>query len=265
MENLIVLHSIDVIRRQYPTGEYPVLVMCSDMNHYICKYIRNSTSNQKLVCELIGTKMAMIWELNVPAVAFVNIKPEHWPVSFVRPKIMTTMLGSKYLDSVEYVSPPNFDKLPQTKKMLSHLLKIALFDFWIANEDRNANNSNLLYDISNKRLVPIDFGCILNNADFRYPMMQLTTNETIISSPLFKYLSNDISIQGLQKVKNDIRQSYAVNLSLCRNRIDTVIEYMPEDWNVPKEVVTDKLSQLFEPDWTEGAWNNFEECLNDNI
>ena len=37
-------------------------------------------------------------------------------------------------------------------------MKIALFDFWIANEDRNANNANLLYDVGRGRLISIDYG-----------------------------------------------------------------------------------------------------------
>ena len=33
-----ILNSIDAISKQYPTGEVPVLVMCSDMNLYNTPY-----------------------------------------------------------------------------------------------------------------------------------------------------------------------------------------------------------------------------------
>jgi len=46
-----VIESVKVIEHQYPTGEEPVLVMCSDMNAYICKYMRSSASAFKLACE----------------------------------------------------------------------------------------------------------------------------------------------------------------------------------------------------------------------
>ena len=265
MANLPILNSIDVIRKQYPTGEEPVLVMCSDMNFYMCKYIRHSASNQKLACELIGAKMAMVWRLNVPKISLVKIKSEHWPSFFVRPKTMTTMLGSRYLDAVEYVLPSTFDKLAKTSEMFNQLLKIALFDLWMANEDRNSNNSNLLYDISNKSLVPIDFGCILNTADFQSPLMQLTATDTIINSPLFKYLSNGISSQGIQKVKDDLQKSYAIFLNQCRSQIDAISKEIPSDWSISAKDVTNKLLQLFEPAWTERVWDNFEEYLNDNL
>lgn len=46
-----VIESVKVIEHQYPTGEERVLVMCSDMNAYICKYMRSSASAFKLACE----------------------------------------------------------------------------------------------------------------------------------------------------------------------------------------------------------------------
>lgn len=265
MDNKPILNSIDAISKQYPTGETPVLVMCSDMNSYICKYIRNSASAQKLACELIGAKMTQVWELNAPPVSLVRIKPEHWPVKYLPPKVMTTMLGSKYLSSVEYISPSNFDKLAKSVSNLGHLLKIALFDFWVANEDRNENNSNLLYDVITKMFVPIDFGCILNNADFQSTMMQLTITDTIVNSPLFKYMSEGIASQTIQKQVSNLKGKYIKYVSQCQKHVDSIVEEIPTDWNIPASLVSNKLLQLFEPKWTEAVWSNFEECLNDNL
>lgn len=260
MANLPILNSIDVIRKQYLTGEEPVLVLCSDLNLYVCKYIRNSASVQKLACELIGVRMAEAWGLNVPKAGLVRIKPEHWPVQFTRPKRMTTMLGSKLLEAVEYVLPSTFSKLSQTSGMFNQLLKIALFDFWVANEDRNSNNSNLLYDIKNTRLVPIDFGCILNSADFDSSMMQLTSTDTILSSSLFKHLAQNVT----EKRLHELRRYFDAYIGQCRLLVNSIIDDLPLDWNVPAETVNNKLNQLFQPDWIEAVWSNFEECLKDN-
>jgi hypothetical protein len=43
------------------------------------------------------------------------------------------------------------------------------------------------------------------------------------------------------------------------------MDELPKDWNVPTEIVADKLKQLFDKSWTSGVWKNFVECLNDNI
>ena len=39
------LHSIQEISKQYMTGDLPVLVLCSDTQQYICKYMRPNNSN----------------------------------------------------------------------------------------------------------------------------------------------------------------------------------------------------------------------------
>ena len=71
------LTSIKTIEQRFRTGEEPVLVVCSDKNSYICKYMRSSASAYKLVCELVGSIMAVTWKLNTPSVAFININPKH--------------------------------------------------------------------------------------------------------------------------------------------------------------------------------------------
>ena len=52
-----MLDSIKDIQKQYETGEYPVLVMCSDKNEYVCKYMRSLNPAYKLVCEFIGSHL----------------------------------------------------------------------------------------------------------------------------------------------------------------------------------------------------------------
>lgn len=61
---LPILYSAKRIEQQFHTGEEPVLVMCSDVNTYVCKYMRSSAAAYKLVCELVGARMAKAW--NVP-------------------------------------------------------------------------------------------------------------------------------------------------------------------------------------------------------
>lgn len=165
-----VLNSVKVIEQQYRTGEEPVLVICSDMNAYICKYVRSSGAAFKLACELIGSRMAVAWQLDTPDIAFVRIKSAHWAGRFLQHSLSAPSLGSKQLESVVDVTPSTYGDVKATTAILRQLLKIALFDFWIANEDRNVNNANLLYDVGRGRLVSIDYGCILNTATFDYAM-----------------------------------------------------------------------------------------------
>jgi len=58
-----VVQSISAISKQYETGEHPVLVMCSDRQLYVCKYVRGTASAYKLACEYIGACFAKSWSV----------------------------------------------------------------------------------------------------------------------------------------------------------------------------------------------------------
>lgn len=73
-----MLDSIKDIQKQYETGENPVLVMCSDKNEYVCKYMRSLNPAYKLVCEFIGSRLVEKWNIRSPKMNLVKIKAEHW-------------------------------------------------------------------------------------------------------------------------------------------------------------------------------------------
>ncbi len=73
-----VYHSIESIKKQFSTGEEPVLALCSDLNEYVCKYMRSFATPYKLVCELIGAIFAYKWGIQIPEFALIKLLPEHW-------------------------------------------------------------------------------------------------------------------------------------------------------------------------------------------
>ena len=76
------------------------------------------------------------------------------------------------------VTPTMLDEIEPSPTLLRHLAFIALFDFWMANEDRNANNYNLMYDVNAHLFVPIDYGCVFNTATYDYSLSQLTETDS---------------------------------------------------------------------------------------
>lgn len=262
---LPTIHSIKQIERQLNTGEEPVLVMCSDVNTYICKYMRSSAASYKLACEFIGARLASEWQLNTPYIALVNIKAAHWTGINLSHSVSAPSLGNRWLVGVVDITPSTFAKVPANIDTLKQLLKIALFDFWIANEDRNANNANLMYDVDHERLVSIDYGCIFNTATFDYPLSQLTSTDTILWSDLFKHLAQHQTMTTILPLIDDMRNEYKTILQQCEHLTQEIVNGIPLEWNIPKTTVSAKLSQLFDKKWTDGVWDNFIENLNDNI
>lgn len=261
---LPILYSAKRIEQQYHTGEEPVLVMCSDVNTYVCKYMRSSAAAYKLVCELVGARMAKAWHLNTPDIALVKIKPAHWDGIKLSHSLSAPSLGSRWLDCVIDITPSTYAKVPANDSTLKQLARIALFDFWIANEDRNANNANLMYDVAEGQFVSIDYGCIFNTATFDYPMSQLTSTDTILWSDLFEHLKQNqekSSICLLEQLKDE----YDSFIKQCSCLKSEIIDEIPQEWNVPQGIIKEKIDQLFDDKWTEEVWNNFKECLNENI
>jgi len=259
-----ILHSAKQIERQFHTGEEPVLVMCSDVNTYVCKYMRSSTASYKLVCELIGSQMAKAWQLNTPKIAFVKIRSSHWEGINISHNISAPSLGFKWVEGVVDITPSTYAKVSASTNTLYQLMKIALFDFWIANEDRNANNANLMYDVANEHFVSIDYGCIFNTATFDYPLSQLTSTDTILWSDLFVHLNQNQEKESILLLVEKLKDEFHKSLTECSVVCGETIDQIPQEWNVPKVVIREKINQLFDDKWSMQVWNNFVECLNEN-
>lgn len=266
MDNIPILNSIKRIERQYNTGETPVLVVCSDKESYVCKYMRSSSASYKLVSEFIGAQFVSEWNLESPIMALVRIRPEHWAdiVKTTR-NLSAPALGYKYMNGVIDINPTTYSSVSQSETLLFQLLKIALFDFWIANEDRTYNNANLLYDVSNEKLVSIDYGGILNTSTYEYSLSQLTSTDTILYADLFRHLSKGINLCDIQKKVCLLKEYFEESINKCNLKIQKMIDAIPVEWNVSKKQVEDKLTQLFDEDWVKEVWNNFNECLKENF
>ncbi len=259
------LHSAKQIEQQFHTGEEPVMVMCSDVNIYVCKYMRSSATAYKLACEFIGAKLAKAWQMNSPDIALVDIRPAHWEKMSLSHSLSAPAIGFRWLDGVVDITPSTFAKVPASEETLSQLIKIALFDFWVANEDRNANNANLMYDVAREQLVSIDYGCIFNTATFESPISQLTSTDTILWSDLFKHLLQGADRQSLFAIVDRLKANYEDCLQRSKSVIAEVLTEMPQEWKVPSETVSEKMHQLFDAQWIARVWENFTDCLNENI
>ena len=259
------LYSAKRIEQQFHTGEEPVMVMCSDVNLYVCKYMRSSATAYKLGCELIGARLAKAWQLRTPDIAQVHIKPAHWEGINVSHSLSAPAIGGRWMDGMVDITPSTCAKVPATTKTLGQLMKIALFDFWTANEDRNANNANLMFDVAREQLVSIDYGCIFNTATFEYSLSQLTSTDTILCSDLFRHLVLNIDRQTVLTIAGRLKTDYDESLRQSSHATTGIVEDIPQEWKVPAEIVSEKLRQLFDGQWAAAVWENFMACLNENF
>lgn len=144
-------HSIEAIHRVFPTnGSRPVLVTCDDFEDYVCKY----RFVDQLLNEFLASEFLRLWDVPTPETCFVRVKSDHvprevWPEGARPPLFEKECFGSKYLPSAIEVSDSltTLATVPGDARKIKNradFLKIAIFDLWMANEDRTGNNYNLL-------------------------------------------------------------------------------------------------------------------------
>ena len=259
------IESIKNIEKQYQTGEEPVMVLCSDLNPYICKYMRSSSPSYKLICEFVGSLFARIWGVRTPEIAFVRIKGNHWNGLSVPHILNVPSLGSKYIQGVIDISPSTYREIEPTIDLLNNLLEIALLDIWLSNEDRNINNANLMYELDKGRFVAIDFGCIFNTATFDYELTQLTVTDSILYSDLFRSLASGINKSIIQKILDVLNIYYMKAIERSVKQKEEIIKHLPVEWCVPPEVVNKKLEELFTDRWIKDSWENFRQNVYENL
>ena len=254
--------SIKSIEKQYNTGEKPVLVVCADLNQYICKYMQTNATAYKLICELTGAWFASVWNIISPDTAFVHIKSEHCCGLQIK---HGPAFGSRKLDTVIDITPSTSNTIKTSEKQLRQILKIALFDIWVSNEDRNMNNANLMYNISTEDLIAIDHGCIFNTATFDFRLALLTTNESILCSELAHNILSDASGKTIENIRKELKKDFHLYIKHCSENMADILKAIPKEWHIDCQTVEEKLKELFDTVWIKKCWNSFEEYLTDNI
>lgn len=130
------------VLKVYQTGDRPILVLCSDGYHYICKYKQPGYSAYKLVNELVGGIFAKAWGIDTPVTCLVENDPIIWDDAGISHDIAAPLLGSRKMEDVFDLGEFNCNQVEVSERTLFQLLRIALFDLWLANEDRTCNNYN---------------------------------------------------------------------------------------------------------------------------
>ncbi len=245
------------VLKVYQTGDRPILVLCADGYHYICKYKQPGYSANRLVNELIGSGFAKEWKIATPYNALIINDPIIWDNKGITHDLEAPLWGSRKMESVFDLSDINCSQIKPSFRSLYELLTIALFDLWMANEDRTCNNYNLLYDLKQEKIVSIDYGGIFNSGIMGYPIYQLNAQDSIIMSNLYDSLKR----AGVEKVSSALRFVFLKNVSHCKRISKELLDSIPTEWNIDALSYEAKLNELFDVSWVNGVWDNFMSIL----
>lgn len=264
------LQTIEEVHKIFLTnGSSPILVTCDDFRDWVCKYDKSSMN---LFNELLATKFAEIWGIKTPEIVFIKVKKEHVPQDKF-PKIPTHLFdkdcfGSLYLESskeIDYSIIPLFKEQGFRDKLKDKedFLKIALFDIWMANEDRNHNNFNLLLYASPEKMnffYAIDHVNIFNSSFLNYGITDITEEESIIKTDLAKILFG--KDKQLTQIVNNLIESLYLCTVECYNQLDEILDLIPDSWGIDRDTTKNKIVQhLFSEEWNQICETKFREFI----
>jgi hypothetical protein len=227
------LNSISAIANIIQTrGSMPVVVMAEDFEDYACKY----GSPYKLINEYLAHQFLQIWEMRVFPAAFINIKKEHVLDDMLSPRLRLfdfdkPTFGLQYkneaIDASNILLGLKNDgyELAKFTNRFS-LLKIALFDLWLANNDRNHHNYNIL--IHDYEFIPIDHVDIFDGGRLGNELAQLTDEDSLINSDLaLTFLNSKAKLEEYVEV---LIEKFPTFVYECGNALPHIIANLPGEW-----------------------------------
>ena len=260
------LQTIQQVHKMFNTaGSSPLLVTCNDFNDWVCKYDRFP---KYLFNELIASEFGKLWGINIPRTALIRVVDEHVPYEEY-PQLQPYFFqkecfGSLYLKNTKELDLsfiPLFRDKNFRDKLInkSDFLKIALFDIWLANEDRNYNNNNLLlhYAKDNRlSFYAIDHVAIFNSSFLDYGIQSLTEDDSILNTDLAKLL---FARDGkLGKTVDKLIENFYLCIKDCESNLDNILALVPNSWTIDAVNIKAKMKQhLFIDAWERQCEHNF--------
>lgn len=234
-------------------GSRPLRVLCSDLNHYICKYFTGEGPATSLFNEYIAWCFLNEWGLPVPAMAIVQISVGHtlqtnMPAHYFRRPCFGSFYHRNYLDVDQFFAGWKYS-VKSHEKLQQSILAIAMFDLWVANEDRTWNNNNLLFNPNLNEFIPIDHVMAFNGNNLDKEPYPLTVEDSILNSSLVRRLFS----RTLQRERNELRlntiNTFQHDVIRCHTRLSSYLRHVPEAWDLSIASVEDRLRFLFSAEW----------------
>lgn len=266
------LKSIQPILKKYDTqGSSPILVMANDLKQWVCKY-RNVN---QLFNELLSYQFAKIWQINIPECALIEIDyKKHIELlknkrGLERQFFERECFGSLFLqNAIDVNKTILMDKdIVRRIKNKNDLLKIALFDIWLCNEDRTTNNYNLLlqavkggYSI----LYIIDNTEIFNSSmAYSQSMELITQDDSILNSKLATFIFKN-NTETVTEV-NALLKEFTVFTKNCQDHLQSILSQVPEKWYINLQSYETKINTIFTEDWLKICTHTFREYIQTSI
>lgn len=256
-----MLTSNQYIKKVYGTGDNPVLVECNDLKDYVCKHNRGQRTATKLFAEWIAHALLQELKVAVPTKELVIVKEEHIQVSGnCQPAFFKgiPLFATEFIEEALEWSQLNTNDAKQIINK-DDILIIAFCDIWLANEDRNWNNFNLLTHPTKEgfEIVPIDHAGCFNTTSFNETtkLSQLCENETLIDTDEFRILVKPM-LKNMKKASEFVDSLY-LRIRNLEQIYNEALVTIPTEWNIPSTYSEALRINLFDESWLNETKQSF--------
>jgi len=237
------VHSIQ-LKSQKETYNRPIEAICrseSGLDVYFVKYNRTASEIDGLIAEIVCHFLAKRLHLETPEIAYVVIGDHPIPEKFQYADHLTQgkiAFGSKKVRNAEneltllefIFSKHEFNRIDFPE----HLLRVGLFDLWIGNNDRTAQNYNLFLTRGKKQnLVVFDHFESFNKIT-EHPLEDIVSEIDVYSTG---FLSTNYAYEMLGWVsKNNLYEEVEKFFSVIngldiRELLRSISQTYPESWD----------------------------------
>ena len=274
IENL-AYRSIKIIHSQYETaGHSPLKVLDVDYNPYVLKFPKNSYDKASIIKEFICSQLLKCWSIPSPDIAALSVPGDllrECDFITIREKRLIgdgICFGSQLItDTIELNDFLVAKNATAKKKILNpeDILKIALFDIWVENDDRKPSNNNIILDVYNKGLMlyPIDHAYTFSSLEFSeltYTSACFSDNDSILYSPLAN------SIVKKTAFKADFRTKLEEMFYLCIENaklfFTKIVSNIPDSLEFTDEDKLNLYNFLFSKERNIQVWQEFNYIMN---
>lgn len=234
------------VHDELDTASAPLLCTCIDAHgafaKYYLKFVLDENEYCGLVYEIVCSQLASYLNINTPPVAFAlagQIVENNEKIS--RNYLLNAQsvcFASKEINLHKMISDADEIKDKTTFNKFLHpeqFLKIGIFDLWVAHDDRNNTNYNLLAETIHEgyHFYSIDhYHCFGGGANFNKNFSGLSVNpyKSILTSTfgisVRKYLVNP-------EIFGNIVESFStIDLKRIRKIVENVFIQLPKEWKI---------------------------------
>jgi len=262
LEPIKRLNAIQIISETNTKGSSPLFVIAEDDQEYYVKTSQYPPPKMELINEVLCVYFLKCWNIITPDIALIKIENEVLE-AYIKQGVPLSLryksidfeneifFGSKRIKPVvEYdrhfkhiINKKDFKLLKQPLD----LIKIGVFDNWVANKDRKPENPNLLFSGSNKINVhPIDhtaaWAHISHPKEVIPSRLFMEEKFKILNAPLIKSIAKFVDDNVMKEIQGDIEYSIQKTLE----NLDFIFEQVPNEWGFSKKGKENIKSILFD-------------------